>query len=68
MAKNNLAQIIESWTPAVKKITNNAVNESTPGKLAWMCEYAHNHVMALNEDANSAVGGVSFPYQTQSIS
>lgn len=64
MAKNNLAQIIESWTPAVKKITNNAVNESTPGKLAWMCEYAHNHVMALNEDANSAVGGVSFPYQT----
>jgi hypothetical protein len=59
--KQNLAQIVESWTPAIKQLTNNAVNESNPDKLAWMCEYAHNHTMALNEEA---VGGVSFPYQT----
>lgn len=59
--KQNLAQIIESWTPAIKQLTNNAVNESNPDKLAWMCEYAHNHTMHLNEEA---VGGVSFPYQT----
>lgn len=63
MAKNktNIAQIVESWSPAIKQLTNNRVNESTPDKLAWMCEYAHNHTMALNEEA---VGGVSFPYQT----
>ena len=59
--KNNIAQIVESWSPAIKQLTNNRVNESTPDKLAWMCEYAHNHTMALNEEA---VGGVSFPYQT----
>lgn len=59
--KKNLAQIVESWTPAIKQLTKNAVNESNPDKLAWMCEYAHNHTMALNEEA---VGGVSFPYQT----
>ena len=63
MEKNklNIAQIVESWSPAIKQLTNNAVNESNPDKLAWMCEYAHNHTMALNEEA---VGGVSFPYQT----
>lgn len=63
MEKNklNIAQIVESWTPAIKQLTNNAVNESNPDKLAWMCEYAHNHTMHLNEEA---VGGVSFPYQT----
>lgn len=63
MEKNklNLAQIVESWSPAIKQLTNNAVNESNPDKLAWMCEYAHNHTMHLNEEA---VGGVSFPYQT----
>ena len=57
----NIAQIVESWSPAIKQLTNNAVNESNPDKLAWMCEYAHNHTMHLNEEA---VGGVSFPYQT----
>ena len=43
MEKNklNLAQIVESWSPAIKQLTNNAVNESNPDKLAWMCEYAH---------------------------
>ena len=63
MGKNklNIAQIVESWSPAIKQLTNNAVNESNPDKLAWMCEYAHNHTMHLNEEA---VGGVSFPYQT----
>ena len=63
MEKNklNIAQIVESWSPAIKQLTNNAVNESNPDKLAWMCEYAHNHTMHLNEEA---VGGVSFPYQT----
>jgi len=59
--KKNLAQIVESWTPAIKQLTNNAVNESNMDKLSWMCEYAHNHVMAMNEEA---VGGVSFPYNT----
>jgi len=59
--KQNLAQFVVSWTTAIKQLTNNAVNESNPDKLAWMCEYAHNHTMALNEEA---VGGVSFPYQT----
>ena len=59
--KKNLAQIVESWSPAIKQLTNNAVNESNPAKLNWMCEYAHNHTMALNE---AAVGGVSFPFQT----
>ena len=63
MEKNklNIAQIVESLSPAIKQLTNNAVNESNPDKLAWMCEYAHNHTMHLNEEA---VGGVSFPYQT----
>jgi hypothetical protein len=59
--KKNLAQIVESWAPAIKQLTNNAVNESNMDKLSWMCEYAHNHTMALNEEA---VGGVSFPYNT----
>ena len=59
--KQNIAQIVEAWSPTIKTLTNNRVNESTPEKLAWMCEYAHNHTMALNEEA---VGGVSFPYQT----
>lgn len=59
--KQNIAQIVESWAPAIKQLTNNRVNEQTPEKLAWMCEYAHNHTMALNEEA---VGGVSFPYNT----
>lgn len=62
MVKNNIAQIVESWGPAIKQLTNNTVNESNYEKFAWMCEYAHNHTMAkLNEEA---VGGVSFPYQT----
>lgn len=63
MAKNNIAQIVESWGPAIKQLTNNTVNESSNyEKFAWMCEYAHNHTMAkLNEEA---VGGVSFPYNT----
>lgn len=62
MVKNNIAQIVESWGPAIKQLTNNTVNESNYEKFQWMCEYAHNHTMAkLNEEA---VGGVSFPYQT----
>jgi len=62
MAKNNLnmAKIVESWAPMITKITKGAVNESSE-KMAWMCEYAHNHTMHLNEEA---VGGVSFPFQT----
>lgn len=64
MVKNNIAQIVESWGPAIKQLTNNTVNESNYEKFAWMCEYAHNHTMAkLNEEAVT-VGGVSFPYQT----
>jgi peptidoglycan hydrolase-like protein with peptidoglycan-binding domain len=61
--KQNIAQIVEAWSGTIKQLTNNRVNESTPDKLSWMCQYAHNHTMAmkLNEEA---VGGVSFPYQT----
>lgn len=63
MAKNkqNLTQIVEAWTPSIKRITNNVINESNPSKLQWICEYAHNHSMVLNEEA---VGGASFPFQT----
>lgn len=62
MAKNNLnmAKIQETWTPMITKITKGAVNESSD-RMAWMCVYAHNHSMVLNEEA---VGGVSFPFQT----
>ena len=59
--KKNQAQILEAWTPAIKQITKNAVNESNVEKLAWMAEYAHNHAMAMNEEA---MGGASFPFQT----
>lgn len=59
--KKNLSQIVEAWAPAVKTLTGGKINESTPEKLEWICEYAHNHTMALNEEA---VGGVSFPFQT----
>lgn len=62
--KKNLAQIVESWTPAIKQITKNQVNESNQDRLSWMCEYAHNHVMALNEENASWTGGASFPFQT----
>jgi len=60
MAKNNvnMAKVQEMWAPMIQKIVKGELNES---KMAWMCEYAHNHSMALNEEA---VGGVSFPFQT----
>lgn len=62
MAKNkvNIAAIREAWGPAIKSITNNAVNESSP-KFDWMCEYAHYHTMAINEEA---IGGATFPFNT----
>lgn len=62
MAKNkvNIAAICEAWGPAVKAITNNAINESC-SRYEWMCEYAHNHSMALNEEA---IGGATFPFNT----
>lgn len=62
MAKNkvNIAAIREAWGPAIKTITNNAVNESSE-KFDWMCEYAHYHTMALNEEA---IGGATFPFNT----
>ena len=62
MAKNkvNIAAICEAWGPAVKTITKNAINESSP-RYEWMCEYAHNHSMALNEES---IGGASFPFNT----
>lgn len=63
MAKNkiNQAQILEAWTPAIKQITKNAVNESNMEKLSWIAEYAHNHVNSLNEES---IGGASFPFNT----
>lgn len=62
--KQNTALIVESWAPAIKQITNNRVNEENKDKLEWMCQYAHNHVMALNEENASWTGGGSFPFQT----
>lgn len=62
--KQNIAQIVESWTPAIKQITKNRVNEENQDRLEWMCVYAHNHVMALNEANASWTGGTSFPVQT----
>ncbi len=62
--KQNTALIVESWAPAIKQITNNRVNEENRDKLEWMCQYAHNHVMALNEENASWTGGGSFPFQT----
>lgn len=58
--KNNIAQICESWGPMIKTITKNAINESSP-RFEWMCEYAHNHAMSLNEES---IGGASFPFNT----
>ena len=62
MANNklNISAIVESWGPSVKTMTKNAVNESSP-RFEWMCEYAHNHAMALNEEA---IGGATFPFNT----
>ena len=40
--KKNLTAIVEAWAPTIKKITKNAINESTPERLEWMCELAHN--------------------------
>ena len=62
MAKNkvNIAAICEAWGPAIKSITKNAINESS-SKFEWMCEYAHNHTVALNEES---IGGASFPFNT----
>ena len=50
MVKNNIAQIVESWGPAIKQLTNNTVKDSNYEKFAWMCEYAHNHTMAKLND------------------
>lgn len=60
MAKNivNASKIHEAWAPMIQKIVKGEINES---KMQWMCEYAHNHATALNEEA---MGGVSFPYAT----
>lgn len=58
--KNNIAMIVEAWGPAVKQITNNAVNEQS-SRFEWLCEYAHNHAMAINEEA---AGGATFPFST----
>lgn len=60
--KRNLAQIVESWGPCIKQLTNNQVNESNQDRYQWMCEYAHNHTMALNEAAGE-VGGAYWPVQ-----
>ena len=51
--KINKAQVIEAWKPMVIAATKGTLNESAlgNGRLEWMAEYAHNHVQALNEDA-----------------
>lgn len=62
MAKNkiNIALIRESWGPAVKQMTEGKITESSD-RFDWICEYAHNHSMALNEES---IGGASFPFNT----
>ena len=62
MAKNkiNKAQLLEAWGPAVKQMTNNAIDEKS-SRFEWMCEYAHNHTQAINEEA---AGGATFPFST----
>lgn len=60
MNKVNIAAIREAWGPAIKSITNNSINESS-SRFEWMCEYAHNHSMHINEDA---IGGATFPFNT----
>lgn len=61
MAKNkiNQAMLVEAWGPTVKSIVGN-IDESSD-KFRWICEYAHNHAMSINEDA---AGGATFPFNT----
>ena len=62
--KINEAAIVEKWSPAIEKLTEGAVSmKGNPEKMKWMCEYAHNHTMAINEDVNSW-GGLSNPLAT----
>ena len=53
MAKINTKAVQEAWAPMVQSILKDSLNESALNRdrAAWMAEYAHNHVMALNEDA-----------------
>ena len=53
MAKINTKAVQEAWTPMVQSILKDSLCESALNRdrAAWMAEYAHNHVMALNEDA-----------------
>lgn len=57
--KNNQALIIENWGPTIKSIVGK-IDESSE-RFQWMCEYAHNHAMSINEDS---AGGGSFPFNT----
>lgn len=58
MEKINQQKLLESWTPVINKVTNNAVS---PDRMGWIAQLAHNQQMSLNE---AAVGGVSAPYAT----
>ena len=58
MEKINQQKLLESWTPVINKLTNNAVS---PDRMGWIAQLAHNQQMSLNE---AAVGGVSAPYAT----
>lgn len=52
--KFNVKAIHEAWIPMVKAATKGMINESTVSgaeKLNWMAEYAHNHTIAMNENA-----------------
>ena len=56
--KFNKKAIHEAWIPMVKAATKGMINESTAAgieKLNWMAEYAHNHTMAMNEEAQAQV-------------
>ena len=50
--KVNKDAVKKAWAPMVQSLLSN-LNESALNRdrAEWMAEYAHNHVMALNEDA-----------------
>lgn len=51
--KINKEAVQKAWAPMVQSMLKNSLNESSLNRdrAEWMAEYAHNHVMALNEDA-----------------
>lgn len=50
--KVNKDAVKKAWAPMVQSLLENVnVSSLNRDRAEWMAEYAHNHVMALNEDA-----------------